>query len=193
MKVVSVAAAQQPIQFMELAALALPTDPTRLALIPNAATMQQEEPRSARRRAITQIEARDARRGRRDELSVTVGMFVRGVGPVGHQREMQIAFRARKMMDFEPFDQLLHALQRRQQRRHGDERTQVRGNAVPQFERRQQVAAKPRLTPRLTNATAASMAGMAPSMPSRPRTAVRPRPRRGRTTAQQAGLRRRQK
>src|SRR5271157_2513562 len=116
---------------MELAALALPTDPPPFALIPNAAPVQKEETRSARRRAITQIETRNARRGRGDEPSVAVGMFGRGVGPVGHQREMQIALGARKVMNLEPFDQLFHALQRREQSWHGDERAQVRGDSIP--------------------------------------------------------------
>ena len=60
-------AAQQSIQFVELAALALPPDPPRFALIPDATPVQKEETRSAGRRAIAQIETRDAVRGRGDE------------------------------------------------------------------------------------------------------------------------------
>ena len=93
---------------MELAALALPPDPPPFALIPDATPVQKEETRPAGRRAIAQVETRDAGRRRGDEPSVAVGVFVRGVGPVGHQREMQIAFRAREMMNLEPFDQLFH-------------------------------------------------------------------------------------
>ena len=37
-------------------------------------------------------------------------MFVSGVGPVGQQREMQIAFRAGKMVDLQPLDLLLDRL-----------------------------------------------------------------------------------
>ena len=37
-------------------------------------------------------------------------MLVRGVGPIGQQREMQIAFRARKVMNLETFDQLFDRL-----------------------------------------------------------------------------------
>ena len=92
--------------------------------------MQQEEARSARRGAVAQIETRDPLRRRGDEQSVTVSMFLRGVGPIGHQREMQIAFGARKVMNLESLDQVFHALQRREQSWHSDERAQMRGNSV---------------------------------------------------------------
>ena len=123
--------AKQPIQFVELAALALPSDPPRFTLIPDAPPVQKEEARSAWRRAIAQIETRDAVRRSGDERSVAVGPLVRGVGPVGHQREMKIALRARKVVNLEPFDQVFDAFERGEQRWHGDERAQVRGDAIP--------------------------------------------------------------
>ena len=91
---------------MQLAALALPADPPRFAFIPDAAAVQKEEAGSARRRAIAAIEARDPFRRDRDQRCVALGMFGRGVGPIGHQRKMQIAFRAREVMNFETLDQL---------------------------------------------------------------------------------------
>ena len=115
---------------MELAAFAFPPDPPRFAFVPNATPVQKEEAWSAGRWAVAQIETRNPLRRRGDEQSVAVGMFVRGVGPVGHQREMQIAFGAREIMNLEPFDQVFHALQRREQRWYGDERAQMRGHTV---------------------------------------------------------------
>ena len=130
-------AAQQPIQFVQLAALALPADPPRFAFVPDAPAVQKQEARSAWRRAVAQIETRDAVRRRGDERRVAVGVLGRGVGPVGHQREMKIALRARKVVDLEPFDLLFDRLRRVEQRRHGDERAQMRGNAVAQLQSRQ--------------------------------------------------------
>ena len=179
---------------MQLAALALPADPPRFAFVPDATAMQQQEAGAARRRAVAPIESRDAFRRGADERLVAVGVFGRGVGPVGDQREMQIAFRAREVMDLQPLDLLVDGLQRRQQRRHRDERAQMRGNAVAQLQSRAEASRRNRrLTPRLTSATAASMAGIAPRTPSRPRTA-RPSPGRGETraAARQEGSRRRE-
>ena len=49
--------AQQSVQFVELAALALPANPAPFAFVPNPSAMQQEEARARRRRAVTSIEA----------------------------------------------------------------------------------------------------------------------------------------
>ncbi len=126
--------AQQPVQFVELAPLAFPPDPARFAFIPNPAPMQKKETGSARSRAIAQVEPRDAFCCRDDERRVACDPFGRGVGPVRHQREMQIALGARKVMDLKPLDQRFHAFQRREQRRHRDEGAQMRGNAVAQLQ-----------------------------------------------------------
>ena len=68
---------------------------------------------------------------------------------------MKIAFRAGEIVDLQPLDLLLDRLRRREQRRHRDERAQVRGNAVAQL---QSAAAASRRTAasrlRFTSATA---------------------------------------
>ena len=97
-------AAQQPVQFVELAALAFPPDPTRFAFVPNPAPMQKKETGSAGSRAIAQVEPCDAFRCRDDERGVAFDLFGRSVGPVRHQREMQIALGAREVMDLKPLD-----------------------------------------------------------------------------------------
>ncbi len=123
---------------MQLAALAFPTDPALLALVPDAATMQQHEPGAVRRRAIAKIEARDARGGLLDQRGVTLDVLGQAVGPVRQQREMQIAFGTGKMVDFQTFDLLVDRLPSCQHRRNRDDRPELGGNAVPQFETRQQ-------------------------------------------------------
>ena len=47
---------------------------------------------------------------------------------------MEVAFRAGEMMDLQPLDLLLDRLACRQQRRHRDERAQMRGHAVAQLQ-----------------------------------------------------------
>ena len=47
---------------------------------------------------------------------------------------MQIAFRAREVVDLQTLDLFLDRRGRRQQRRHGDERAQMRGHAVAEFQ-----------------------------------------------------------
>ena len=100
--------AQQPVQFVQLAALALPADPPRFAFVPDATAMQKQKARAARRRTMAQIETRDAFRRRGDERRVALGVFGCRVGPVGNQRKMQIAFRAGEVMNLQPFDLLFH-------------------------------------------------------------------------------------
>ena len=68
-------AAQQPVQFVQLAALALPADPPRFAFVPDATAMQQQKAVAARRRAIAPIETRDAFRRRGDQRRVALGVL----------------------------------------------------------------------------------------------------------------------
>ena len=80
--------------------------------------------------------------GQSQQRLIAVFMLGCGIGPVGEQREMQIAFRAGKMVNLQTFDQFLDRRWRCQQRRHRDQRAQMRGNAVAQFQRGQQGGAK---------------------------------------------------
>ena len=62
-------AAEQAVQFMELAALAFPAHPFVLLRIPLSRAMQQQEPV----RAVAQIEARNAVQGQRSRSSESAG------------------------------------------------------------------------------------------------------------------------
>src|SRR5208282_1218793 len=53
-------AAQQSVELVQLAALALPPDPLSLALVPPSSAMKQEEPIAVRRRFMAAIQLRDA-------------------------------------------------------------------------------------------------------------------------------------
>ena len=67
---------------------------------------------------------------------IAVGVLGRGVQPVGEQGEMQIAVRAGEIMDLQTLDLFFDRLRRRQQRRHRDERAQMRRNAVAELQSR---------------------------------------------------------
>ena len=100
-------AAQQPVQLVQLAALAFPADPPRFACVPDPPAMEQQEAVAAGRRAIALVEPGDAGCRRFQQCRVAVDMLGRGIDPVGEQSEMQIAFRAREVVDLQTLDLLL--------------------------------------------------------------------------------------
>ena len=77
-----------------------------------------------------------------EQSVVAFRVLGRGIDPVGEQREMKVAFRAREMMDLETLDLLLDRVACRQQRRHRDERAQMRGHAVAQLQSGQERGAE---------------------------------------------------
>ena len=105
---------QQPVHFVQLAALALPADPAALALIPHTAAMQQQETVSARRRAMQKVETSDTIRGGRQERFVTGGVLRFTVRPVREQGKMQRAVLACQEMQLQPCHLLGNRLRRGQ-------------------------------------------------------------------------------
>ncbi len=119
---------------MQLAALALPTDPAPFAFVPHAPAMQQQEARAASARLVTLVELRDAGRRALQERRVTLRVLGRGIDPVGQQREMNGAFGAGEVMNLQPLDLLLDRGARGQQHRHRDQRAQACRHAVAQLQ-----------------------------------------------------------
>ncbi len=119
-------AAQQAVQLVQLAALALPADPLAFALVPEPAPVQQQEAIAVGGRRVPLIQPRDSSaRGR--EQRVVAGLALGGgVRPVREQREADVAVRSRQVMHFESLDLLLDLRTRGQQRGHHDERAQPR-------------------------------------------------------------------
>jgi hypothetical protein len=132
-----VSTAQQPVQLVELAALALPSDPAPLPFVPHAAAVEQEEALAAGGRPVAPVQLGDAFGRRLDERFIALDALLVGVGPVREQGEMQLVFRAREMVDLQALDLLFERLARRQQDRHGDQRAQLRRHAFAQREARQ--------------------------------------------------------
>ena len=130
-------AAQHAVQFVKLAALSFPTDPTLLAVAPNAPTMQKQEARAARRGAVSFVETIDSCLSGGQQRRIARTALVAGIGPIREQREMQAAFGARKVMNFETFHKLRNFFFVDQHRRHDDDRAQRFRHAVEQRQRRQ--------------------------------------------------------
>ena len=72
-------------------------------------------------------------RSTRGSESLLRGLLTR-VGKIGEQREVQIGIAIGQEADFEIVDQFAHLLFIQQQRRHGDERGEFRGNPVAEVE-----------------------------------------------------------
>ena len=137
-------AAREPVQFMQLAALALPAQPSPLPLIPHPAAMEQHEPLSALPRLISAIEVRHPFADGGEQRFVALGPFGLGIDPIGEQSEIDLASRIGQMMDLNALDLLLDRVERAQQRRHGHDDPQRHGNAVLERQGRQQCRAEAR-------------------------------------------------
>ncbi len=133
---------QQAVQLVELAALALPPHPAPFDLAPDASAVEQEEAVAARCGAVLSVQARDAVGDGGEQRLVRVGVLAVGVPPIRKQRKMQIAFRAREVMDLQSFDLRLHLPGAGKQHRHGHKGPQPGGHAALELEGRQRRRAK---------------------------------------------------
>ena len=129
--------AQQSVQLVQLAAFTLPADPLPLSLVPDAATMQQEEARATLCAGIAPVEVGDAGGGCRQQGRIARGLLGRSVGPIGQEGEMKVAVGAGEVMNFQPLDLLGDRLGGGQQCRYGDHGPQVGRNPGAEFQGRQ--------------------------------------------------------
>ena len=116
---------------MELAPLALPPHPLALRGVPDSPAMQQEE--SLRRRRsprVRAVQAVDSLERRRQELVVARHRLGGRVGPVGEEREAQVAVRIGEVVDLEVARLLVDVGLGRQQSRHDHDGLQPRRHAV---------------------------------------------------------------
>ena len=163
---------------MELAALALPAHPASLALVPDAPAMQQQEALAAGRRSVAPVEPRDAVGGDASSASSSVDVL-----RSPHPASPTAARNAARRPDWRGSESPAARSAPRSPRAsvssvgHGDQRAQMRRDAVAQRQARQAASRRSRaVTPRLTSAIATSIAGTAPSKHHQPRAASRPKP-----------------
>ncbi len=127
-----VVAAQQPVQLVKLAALALPAHPARLGVVEEAAPVQEVEERRALAR-VALVEAGDLGSRIVEDLQVGRLLLDVAVRPVGEQREADVALRVGQVMHFEVADGFVDVVARADQRRNDDQRPVVGGNAFLEF------------------------------------------------------------
>ena len=80
-------AAKQPVEFVQLAALALPADPPSFAFVPHAPAMKKEEARAIPHRPVAGVQPRDAGCCLARSAIVVGVVLRRAIPPVGDQRE----------------------------------------------------------------------------------------------------------
>src|SRR3990172_10674256 len=116
---------------MKLPAFAFPPDPLPLALVPAAPPVEQEKSlapiRSGR---MAPVQPRDTVNGRGQQLVVSRHAFLRGVCPVGKDRETKIAIWIRQVVDFQPLDLLRNLGVACQESRYDDQCPQIRWHSV---------------------------------------------------------------
>ena len=161
-------AAQQAVELVQLAALALPAHPSPCASFQHAAPMEQQEAIGAGRVRIAGVEPGDAGGGGRQQVGVSRRRLGIGIGPVGQQREMDR--RRPDWRDSEP-----PAARSARRPPHGSSagsgwRPGCADAAAPRSRRSRpgsSVAPKPPVIARLTSINAASIAGSRPTQDHR--------------------------
>src|SRR5439155_12737880 len=112
--------------------------PPPFALVPDSAPMQQQKTVDTRCRGISGIQPRDTVSGGGQQGFVAVDMLAVRVRPVREQGEMNVSLKAGEMVYLQLVDLLFDAFARRQQDRHGHQRSQRSWDAAAQFKRRKQ-------------------------------------------------------
>ena len=107
-------ASQQRVELLELAALALPAHPAALALVPDAAPVQQQEALGAV--ALGQLPQLFA--GGRHKRHILGHVLLGRVGKVGEQRKVQVRVRVGERSHLQAVQLVANALTGKQQRRH---------------------------------------------------------------------------
>ena len=122
-------AAQQPVELLDLSALALPSHPEPFALVPLAQAVKQEEPVRAAVR-VPGVERGDARAGRLENLRVVRQRFGRRVQEVAEDGEVNVRVDVAERLHFEVRDQITDALHAVEERRHDHHRPGRRRHRV---------------------------------------------------------------
>ena len=119
------AAAHEPVERAELAALALPSHPRALARVPQAGPVEEEEG-VLRAWGIPCVERTHAGLRRGDDGRVVVARFGVRIGEVAQQREVQVRIAIGEILDLEMLERVLDRRNAVEQGGHDDRRSQRR-------------------------------------------------------------------
>ena len=134
--------AQQPVEFMQLAAFALPSHPFIFAGVEDAAPMQQQETASAGGRSVAVVQFCYRRRGHREQRCIVIQYLLIRVDSVQQESEREIATGAGEVVNLQLFNLRQQLRCAGQQRRHHYQRSQRLRNASREFKPRQGDCAK---------------------------------------------------
>ena len=124
-----VVAAQQQVELVQLAALALPAHPAAFGLVVEAPAVEQMETRAAGDR-VAFVEPGDLAACVVEHLEVVRRLLDVAVRPVGKQREKDVAAHIGEEMHFEIAQALVDVVARADQRGHHDQRARIGGDAA---------------------------------------------------------------
>ena len=108
-KLVSLRAAQEAIEFGELAALALPSHPAAFAGVPPPLAMKEKEAPAA----VARVQLLDAVARLRQQRVIAGERLRVGIGEVGQQREVQVVVAVAEKADLEIGDEVASAARSR--------------------------------------------------------------------------------
>ena len=114
-------AAQQPVELLDLPALALPSHPEPFTLVPLAQTVEQEEPVGAAV-GVPGVERGDRRTRRLEDLFVVRQCFCMCVREVAEDGEVDVRVDVAERLHFEVRHQIADALHAVEERRHDHHR-----------------------------------------------------------------------
>src|SRR5579871_6972593 len=117
-------AAQQSIELVKLAALALPSDPLVLTGVPHSVPMEEQKALARLRRTMALVQSRNARLCGRHQLVVARNMFGVRVRPIRKESEDKVVIGVGEEMHLEALDLFVDCCFRYQKRGHDDNRTQ---------------------------------------------------------------------
>ena len=129
------AVGEEQVEFLQLAALALPPHPDPFARVPSAATVQHREGPVP---WIAPVQLRDAVDQRRQDLRVLRHVFVRAVGRIAQNREEQARIGIGQPMRFQLVEQRGDLIRFAKDHRHHDRRGHIVWKAVLEIELGQQ-------------------------------------------------------
>src|SRR3990172_239908 len=127
--------AQELVQLVQLSSLALPAHPFAVAIVPYTLAMEEKKAfAAAGGRTILFVEPSDPINCNGEQIVVTRQGFARRVQPIGKQGKTKVPIRICQVMYFQPLNMLRNFLRGGKQGGHDDNRSQVLGDAVVQFQ-----------------------------------------------------------